>query len=106
MFAVQSIKIQRHRKVVKHPRSKRHAKQNLILIDVSKQLEGIRVSSFPLRRRGPEDRARLQDELVRAEVVALQKDELILVRKIERPLRILHHAKVQRLDARRARVRA
>lgn len=94
-------KIQLQRKVVKHAILKRRIKQQLPVIHIPKQLQRVRVGRV-LAQDGP----CLEHKLVGAEVGALQKGELVLVREVERAHAVLEHAKVQRLDALRAGVSA
>ena len=87
---------------MKDSRLEGHAEEQLVLVDVAKQLKRVRVRRTLLAEDGP----RLEDELVGAKVVALEERELVLVREVEGPLGVFEDAKVERLDARRARVRA
>ncbi len=73
---------------------KRGAEQQLALVQVAKELERVGVGGLL-----SEDRARLEHKLVRAEVLALQERELVLVGEVQRPHHVLQHAEVEGLDA-------
>ncbi len=75
-------------------RLKRGAEQQLSLVQVAKELERVRVGGVL-----PQDRARLEHKLVRAEVLALKKHELVLVGEVQRPHYVLQDAEVEGLDA-------
>lgn len=93
---LQGIKVKGDGKVVKGSGAERGAEKQLgrVLLDIAKELERVRVGGGLAQ-----DGARLQDDLVGAEVVALEKDELVFVRQVQRPLCVLHEAEVQGLDA-------
>ncbi len=93
--------IQGHGKVAEHTGGKRGAEENLrwVRIHVADELEQIWVGGGLA-----EDGARLEDDLVRAEVFALEKRELVLVGEVQRALRICLYAEMQRLDTLRARI--
>lgn len=76
------------------------AEEQLPLVEVAKELERVGVLGIL-----PEDRPGLQHKLVGAKVVALEKDELVLVGEVQWPHDILQDAEVEGLDALRARVR-
>lgn len=64
------------------------------VVDVGEEHQRVRVGDGLV-----EQGARLQDDLVGAEVGALEEDELVLVRQVEGSLCVLHEAEVERLDA-------
>ena len=78
---------------------KRGAEEQLALVEVAKELQRVWVC-----RVLPKDRARLQDELVRAEVLALEEGELVLVGEVQRPHIVLSDAEVEGFDALGARI--
>ncbi len=96
-------KVQSHGEVVEHAGCEGSAEQHLrwVGVHVAEELQQARVG-----RGLAEDRARLQHDLVGAEVVALEKYELVLVREVQRALRIGLDTKMQRLDSLGARVGA
>lgn len=101
MLGLLLVKVELDTKVVKGALGEGGAKQQRGIVDVAKEHQRVRVGG-----RLVEDGARLQDDLVGAKVVALEKDHLVLVRQVERAGRVLHDAKVQRLDALGRRIRA
>lgn len=71
--------------------------EDLALLDVAEQDQAVRVNTS-LRRRVQESTG-LEDELVGAEVGALDECKLIFVREVERPRSVLHQAEMQALHA-------
>lgn len=69
--------------------------QQQSLLDVAEQLQRVRVG-----RVLAQDGTRLEHHLVGRKVGTLEEDKLVLVREVERALRVLGQAEVQRLDAR------
>ncbi len=84
---------------MKLPRLKLGAKQHLPIVHIPKHLQRIRVGRIL-----PQNRPRLQHELVRTKVRALQESQLVLVREIQRAHGVFQDAEVQGLDAGCARV--
>lgn len=80
------------------------AEELLALLDVSKEDEAVWVHAS--LGGGVKHGASLEDELVGAEVVALNESKLVLVRGVERASSILHQAEVQALHALGGRVSA
>lgn len=87
---------------MEHPSSEGSVEQYGSVVDVAEQLQSVGVGGTAASKDG----TGLEDQLVRAEVVALEEDELVLVRQVQRPLGILHETEVQGLDASGARVSA
>ena len=80
---------------MEHIRIKRRAEQHVgPVVHVPDQLQRVRVGRVDAK-----DGACLEHELVGAEVGALQEDELILVREIQRAGEVLLDAEVEGLDA-------
>ena len=63
-------------------------------IDVAKELQGVGIGGVAAK-----NGARLQDNLVGAEILALEEDQLVFVRQVERPGGVLLQTEVERLDA-------
>lgn len=94
MRYLQSIKVEEDAKVVEDARGEGGAEQEVALVDVAKELEGVGVGGV-----AAEDGAGLEHDLVGGEVVALEEDELVLVGEVEGPGGVLHEAEVEGLDA-------
>jgi hypothetical protein len=99
----QLIEIQGDGEVVEDTLGEWHAEEHLgrILVDISKELQSVGVGGVDA-----ENSASLQDDLVRAEVVALQEGQLVLMGEVQRPREVLLQAEVKCLDALRGRVGA
>lgn len=93
---IQSIKIQRQGKVVKHAGGEGRAKQQLVLVGVAKDEQRVGIQPRVLHA---QDGARLEHELVGAEVGRLEEGELVLVREVQGASVALHDAEVDRLDS-------
>jgi len=82
---------------MKHILNEWHTEQSLhwVRVDIAEQLQRVRVGGT-----STQNRPRLQHELICAEVIALQEDELILVTEVQRPVRVFHDAEVERFQTR------
>jgi len=98
---LQGVEVQGHGKVVEDARLEGCAEEQLRVVDVAEQLQGVGVG-----RGAVQERARLEDQLVGAEVVAFEKHELVLVRQVERPPRVLQKAEVESLNTGSGRIGA
>lgn len=98
---IQCIEIELESKVVESSRRESSAEQQLAVINVAEQLKRVRVSGVL-----PEDCPSLENKLVGAEVGALEKGQLVLVREVQRAHDIFEDAEVEGLDPLRARVGA
>lgn len=96
---IQCVEVKLQGKVVESARGERCAKQQLAVVEVAKELERVRVCGVL-----PKDRSGLENKLVCAEVLALEKCQLVLVGEVQRAHNILKDAEVERLDALGARV--
>lgn len=97
----QLVEIQLQCKIVERCVGEGGAEQQLALVEVAKELKRVWVG-----RVLSEDRPRLENKLVGAEVFALQEDELVLVREVQRPHGVFPDAEVEGLDSLGARVGA
>lgn len=88
-------KVEGHAEVVKDISRKFGAEQQRCGIDVGEQHKGIRVCN-----RLAQDSSGFENDLVSAEVVALEEYQLIFVGEIQWSLSILHEAEVEGLHAR------
>lgn len=101
--SLQIVEVHCHSKVVKYVWQERGVEEHLwrVRVDVAKQLERVGIGCCLA-----DDGTSLEHQLVRAEVAALEKHELVFVRQVERPLLILHETEMKRLDTRCRRIGA
>ena len=93
---IQGLKIERQGKVVNDRILERSPEEELAVIDISIQLQGICGITL-VAQNSP----RLEHKLVRRVIGALEEDKLILMREVQRPAGVFRDAEVDRLDAAR-----
>lgn len=98
------VEVQGQSEVVEDALGEGGVEEDLALLDVAEQDQAVWVDAA--LGRGVQHGTCLEDELVGAEVSALNERKLVLVREVERASSVLHQAEVEALHALGGRVRA